>query len=80
MSCEPFLLQLLEADPQALVSRSDGELAEHLKSCPRCGSVATAISRDTDLFAARALIEAKRILDRCRGRHRLRRVRVDAAS
>ncbi len=39
--CRAAFERLLEADPAELAGRGDGELATHVRDCPRCAAVAT---------------------------------------
>lgn len=40
IECRAAVQRLLEADPAELAGQGDGELATHVRDCPRCGGVA----------------------------------------
>ena len=56
MSCEPMLMQLLEAEPDELRRLVDTPLTRHLADCPKCAAVADRLIADTAqlAFAVRA--------------------------
>ncbi|MBK7593897.1 MAG: hypothetical protein IPJ11_01305 [Gemmatimonadetes bacterium] len=56
MSCEPMLMQLLEAEPDELRRVVDTPLTRHLADCPKCAAVADRLIADTAqlAFAVRA--------------------------
>jgi hypothetical protein len=51
MSCEPMLMQLLEAEPDELRRVVDTPLSRHLAGCARCAAVADRLIVDTAQLA-----------------------------
>ena len=51
MNCADCHAAILDAEPAELLGRGNGELARHLRDCPRCRSAANAIVADTRVLA-----------------------------
>ena len=60
MSCEPMLMQLLEAEPDELRRLVDTPLTRHLADCPKCAAVADRLIADTAQLAFAVNADAAR--------------------
>jgi hypothetical protein len=52
MNCEVARQALLEADPDALAASGNGELVDHLRTCPKCARVAVLLNESHTQLAA----------------------------
>lgn len=85
MTCDVALERMLEAEPEELLPQGESKLADHMRGCARCRSVAAELTAGGQLLAAALEREpvagsVESILLAVRPRHRFeRRRRLRAA-
>jgi len=80
MNCDDAYLMLLEAEPEELRGEADSFLSRHVRSCPRCRTVAEHLSREQErlraaLGAVRSRVSIEEAGKRAAREARLRRRR-----
>ena len=80
VTCDVALERMLEAEPEELVPQGESELADHIRGCARCRSVAAELLAGGKLLAAQleprptvGAVESTRLAVRSRRRFERRR-------